>query len=474
MARPRFRHFAALALLGLACAAPTPPSTPTAPSGAVPSFEAEAADLLSAYLQLDTTNPPGNEALAAAFLRDFFADVGLEAQTFESAPGRENLVVRLRGDGTGAPIILMHHTDVVAADPDYWDQDPFGGAQVDGYVWGRGALDTKGHGLAQALAMRELVRDEVPLDRDIVFLAVADEEAGGAAGAGFMVEHHFELFEGAALVMNEGGAIQADDAGRAIVWGVEAAQKVPFWLRLRARGTPGHGSQPRVDNAPVRLVRALTRIADSETPLRVLPRVQRFYAETAHLAPPEQRALWKDLETALHDPENARRFTADIRQNASVRNTISLTALEGSPKTNVIPPEATAELDIRLLPDQDPEAFLEELRAVIDDPEIEIEKLLSFPPAASPIDHPFFDTLRALAARHDPDAFVTATMAVGFTDCHFFRERGIPCYGFAPFRIPPELRDGIHGNNERISIQDFARGVRITTELLRALAEKSE
>ncbi|MEM7412614.1 MAG: M20/M25/M40 family metallo-hydrolase [Myxococcota bacterium] len=451
----------------LACATPGIESPPPLDWEVI---EAEAASRLSEYLRIDTTNPPGNEVSAVPFLRGLFEDTAIEVEEFASAPGRASLVARLRGSGAGGAILLMHHIDVVAADARYWERDPFGGEIVDGQIWGRGALDTKGLGITHALAMRTLAEQRVPLNRDIVLLAVADEEAGGAAGAGYMVESHFDAFRGAAFMLNEGGAIQADADGRALAYAVEAAQKVPLWLRLRVRGTPGHGSMPRPDAAPTRLVRALSRIAAYETPLRVLPRVQRFHADMAHLAPPDQRSIWADLAAALEDPDLEARFTSDVRQNAMIRNTISITRFAASPKTNVIPPEATAELDVRLLPDQDPDAFVATLREVVADPAVEIERLLSFPPAASPVDHPFFDALRRLAARYDPEAIVTPTMAVGFTDCHFFRERGIPCYGFAPFRITPQDRDGIHGNNERLSVEELGRGTKMTYELLRELA----
>jgi acetylornithine deacetylase/succinyl-diaminopimelate desuccinylase-like protein len=437
-----------------------------------PALEREAVELTSRYLQLDTTNPPGNEALGAGFFRALFEGAGIETRVFESAPGRANVVARLAGDGSKPSVVLMHHMDVVPADARYWQREPFSGAIAEGEIWGRGALDTKASGITHAMTLLALARAGMLLGGDVVFLGVADEEAGGRMGAGFMVEQHFELFANAGVVLNEGGWIAADDAGVPRYYAVETAQKTPFWLRLTAKGRPGHGSMPLPDAAPTRLVAALARIADWETPLRVVPAVQRFYADTAHLAAdPTERAQLADLRAALADPAFAEAFTANPRQNAQLRNTLSLTALAGSSKTNVIPPEASAELDGRLLPDEDPEAFLATLREVIADDTIDLETLLAFPPTSSPADHPLFDVLREISALHHEGIPVSTPLAVGFTDCHYFRERGIPCYGFAPFVVPESAVKTVHGNDERISVENVKRGTRLTFEIVKRLAD---
>lgn len=456
-----------LALVCIACLGG--PATTAAETLDWPALEREAVELLSRYLQVDTVNPPGNEIRGAEFFRGIFEAEGISARVIESAPGRGNVVARLPGDGSRPAVVLMHHIDVVSADARYWTVDPLGGAVSGGFVWGRGALDTKGLGIAHAMALLALARQGAPLAGDLIFLGVADEEAGGRMGAGFLVEKHFALFEGTGVVLNEGGFIWAD-GGRALFYGVEAAQKVPLWLRLTSRGTPGHGSMPRTDSAANRLVRALNRVLDWETPLHVVPQVQSFHSTTAHLAQGARRDRFRDLRAALRDPAFAAEYTAGLRENAMVRNTVSLTALSGSSKTNVIAPEATAELDVRLLPDQDPRVFLEELARVIDDPSIEIETLLSFPPASSPTDHELFAVLGELAARYDPGAVVTTPLTVGFTDCHYFRERGIPCYGFAPFRIGDDDFSRFHGNDERLSVSNLAFGTRFTYELVARLA----
>jgi acetylornithine deacetylase/succinyl-diaminopimelate desuccinylase-like protein len=437
-------------------------------------LEDEAVRRLSRYLQIDTANPPGNELPAAQFFARWFEDEGIEAAIYESAPGRGNVVARLAGEGSAPSVVLMHHMDVVPADARYWQREPFGGAIADGEIWGRGALDDKGMGIASAVALIALARAGAPLGGDVVFLGVADEEAGGALGAGFMVENHFELFANAGVVLNEGGYIAVGEDGAPRFYAVEVAQKVPLWLRLTAKGSPGHGSMPLPDAAPDRLLAALGRIAAWQTPLRVVPQLQRFYADTAGAAPAPRREKLRDLSASLADPAFAAEFTAVPRQNAQVRNTISLTVLEGSQKTNVIPPQASAELDVRLLPDQDPQAFLAELAAVIDDPGIEIETLLSFPPASSPSDHELFAVLGEIAERRQPGTVVTTPLAVGFTDCHYFRERGIPCYGFMPFAMGDADGALVHGNDERIAVRNLKEGTRILYEITARLAGAEE
>ena len=439
-----------------------------------PALEREGEALLSRYLQLDTTNPPGNERLAAEFWRDVFEQAGIESQLFEAAPGRANIYARLRGDGTKPAVVLMHHMDVVPADARFWQKPPFSGEIRDGAVWGRGALDVKGMGVANALVLLALAREGGPRAADVIFLGVADEEAGGARGAGFMLERHFALFEGAGVVLNEGGYIALGPGGEPAYYAVEIAQKTPCWLRLVARGMPGHGSVPRPGTAPDRLVAALAKLAAYETPLRVLPLVQRFHADTAHLEPElARRAQLRDLRAALRDPAFAREFTANPRTNAAVRNTFSLTVLQGSNQTNVIPAEATAELDARLLPDEDPAAFRAELARRIGDPAIQIETLLSFPPASSPADHELFAVLREIAARDHRGAVVTTPLALGFTDCHYFRTREIPCYGFMPFQLAESDYALVHGNDERLSLANLRSGTRLLHEIVTRLAGAS-
>src|SRR2546421_3875377 len=206
----------------------------------------EAAALLSQYVAINTTNPPGNELQTAQWLKAVLAREGIDAQVFEPRPGKANLYVRLRGDGSARPLILLNHMDVVLASPEYWKVDPFSGAVQDGYVWGRGALDMKGEAIAQLMAMLTLKRAGVPLRRDVIFLAPADEEIGGGVGAGWFVEHHPGVVQDAEVLLTEGGAIRTDANGRIEYCGVGTTEKSPFWLNLPAHGTP----RPRAPPTP--------------------------------------------------------------------------------------------------------------------------------------------------------------------------------------------------------------------------------
>ena len=433
-------------------------------------LEQEALSLLSRYLRIDTTNPPGNEIRTAQFFKAIFDREGIESRIFESAPGRGNIYARLRGDGSKKAVVLLSHMDVVPVDRRHWSVDPFAAVIKDDYLWGRGALDVKGLGIVELMAMLALKREGVPLKADIVFLATADEEAGGALGAGYMVREHFDLLKDAGVVINEFGFIAVGDDGKANYYGASPAEKAPFWLKLTATGTPGHGSRPRPDSAVIRLIEALHRIAAYRTPLGVDPVAQKFYADIAELKPtPEKRQRLKNLRESLKDPAFAAEFTRDLRDNATVRNTISITMLEGSSKVNVIPAEATAQLDVRLLPGQDPALFLTDLRQVIADDGIRIDVVLSFAPSASPIESEFITVLEGIAGKADPGVKVTTPLTSGFTDCHFFREKGIPCYGFVPFRLSARELATVHGNDERLSLDNVRSGTRTMVEILRRL-----
>src|SRR5216110_1288608 len=244
----------------------------------------EATALLSQYLRINTTNPPGNEIAAARWLQAVLRRDGIEAQVFEPAPGKANLYARLAGDGTARPVILLNHMDVVLATREYWTVDPFGGLNKDGYVWGRGALDMKGEGIAQLMTMLVLKRARVPLKRDIIFLATADEEIGAGVGAAWIVDHQADLVKDAEFLLNEGGLTRADGRGGVEFYGIGTTEKSPFWLDVTAHGTAGHGSRPTPDNPVHRLVRALDRIANWQTPLSVTPAVERSFRDLAVVA----------------------------------------------------------------------------------------------------------------------------------------------------------------------------------------------
>ncbi len=337
---------------------------------------------LQAYLQIDTTNPPGNELAAARFFQEWFQREGIPVEVYEIAPGRANLVARLAGDASKRPLILQHHMDVVSSDPERWRLPPFSGAIVEGDIYGRGALDMKGLGLLQAMVLVMLHREKVPLRHDVLFVATSDEEVG-MLGVRWLIENKRELLANAEYLLTEGGENLVEN-GQIRFVGVDTAEKAPYWLRLRATGQPGHGSRPLPDSAAHRLARALARVVDWETEIKILPMVEKFFRDIAPLEPPARAAQFRNLRQAIQEPEFRAALTRDEMYNYLLRNTVSLTVLRGSKQTNVIPGEALAHLDVRLLPGEDPEAFRRGLRNIVADDTIAIEPLQTdFRPATS-------------------------------------------------------------------------------------------
>jgi acetylornithine deacetylase/succinyl-diaminopimelate desuccinylase-like protein len=415
----------------------------------------EASCLLAEYVRIDTTNPPGNELAAAQFLQRVLAREGITTLLVESAAGRANLIARVEGQSDKA-LALLHHMDVVPATASEWSVPPFSAIERDGYLWGRGSLDNKGGGIVHLMTMLMAKRLGTALPRDLVLLAVADEEAGGAQGARFMLEHHAALYQGIEFVLNEGGAIVEPSAGQ-LVYSVELAQKAPLWVRLTARGRSGHGAQPNPQSSVAKLVRALARLQAHAFPIVVRPEVQVLFAAKAATLPEPLREGARDLTKALKRPAFRDAFLKDASNHALVSNTLSITMLSGSDKENVVPPEASAVLDMRLLPGQEPNTVLEELKRIMAEPEIELTTLLSWQAHASPKDTALFRAIEAHAAAEK--APVIPNVVGGFTDCNAFRARGITCYGFTPIRLQPEAFGRIHGKDERIHIAALGQAI---------------
>jgi acetylornithine deacetylase/succinyl-diaminopimelate desuccinylase-like protein len=426
----------------------------------------QAAQLLSAYVQINTTNPPGNEMRAAKFLAERFKQAGIESQVFESAKGRGIVVARLKGVGGARPVVLLNHLDVVPADPAGWDVPPFSGAIRNGYVWGRGALDCKGVGAIDATAMIAMKQAGIRFKRDVIFVGTGDEEVGGQMGAGWFAAKKLSLLHDAEFLLNEGGAIRIrSDGSRA--YEVAVAEKTPCWLKLTATGEGGHGSAPRPETAVTRLISALDRIHHYHPEIRVVPEVAAYYAALADTVSGPQRERYRDLKASLADPAFRDEFLSDRENAALVRDTIAPTVLQGSSKVNVIPRAASAQLDCRLLPGESPETFIDALRHVINDDKIEIEKLLSFPQASSPTGTAMYRSIQAVAAREH--TLVIPSVLTGFTDCHYFRDHGITSYGFVPFALSEDDEKGVHGLNERVSIKNLRDGAHRLVEILQAL-----
>ncbi|HEY4955673.1 MAG TPA: M20/M25/M40 family metallo-hydrolase [Gemmatimonadaceae bacterium] len=422
------------------------------------------------YIRINTTNPPGNETKTTDFFARIFVTEGIPFDTASSAPGRGNIWARLKG-GSEPALVLLHHMDVVPADPRYWDVDPFAATVKDGMLYGRGTLDTKSFGIAELEAFLALHRAKTPLKRDVIFIATADEEAGASFGAGWLVKNHPEAFKGAGMVLNEGGGGSVEDGREA--FSIEVTQKVPLWLKLISNGKPGHGSRPPVSSAVNRLVRALDRLQTYEFEPRVLPAVDTYFKGLAKNAASEWTDAYQNLSKTAADRNALLRLQIEHPDLAALlRNTCSITMLQASTKINVIPPEAEAQLDCRLLPDQDQAAFMTQLTAIINDPGIRIERIMGFTAAVSPTDNPLYRAIAEVIARRFPKATVTPAVQTGFTDSHFFRDLGIASYGFEPYLIPQDDESGVHGNNERISIENLRRGAPILLEIVEAVARK--
>ena len=456
------RIFARITWLVIGMAAPA--TGMHAQSVDLAALEDEAVQHLQEYLRVNTINPPGNESNAVQFFADILGAEGIPFETAESAPGRGNIWARLEG-GSQPALVLLHHSDVVPADERYWDVPPLGGVIQDGYIYGRGALDTKAGGILHLQAFLALHRMARPLNRDVIFMATADEEAGGFFGAGWLVEHRPQIFEGVGWLLNEGGG--GEVFGDRNQFEVEVTQKVPLWLRLVATGQPGHGSTPRVSSAVNRLIRALSNVQNRAFEPRIIPAVDAYFKSIAEHASEDWRSSFMNMAAAVHDPEVLLRLQLENPfLHALTRNTCSITMLQGSSKINVVPPEASAQVDCRLLPDQDPDAFIEELRLTINDPAVTIEKIMVFSPAVSSIDTDLYRAIEAVTRRHFPEAAIVPSVASGFTDSHFFRDLGIVSYGFFPTLIPFEDGPGVHGNNERISVENVRRGTLMMLEIL--------
>lgn len=426
--------------------------------------------ILADYLRINTTNPPGNEILAARFLKGILDREGIPAtivDTTELGAGHANLFARLKGNGRKKAIVLLHHMDVVPATASQWSVDPFSGAVKDGFIWGRGAIDMKGEAVAHLMAMIALKRSGYPLNRDIIFIANADEENTSTGGITF-VNNHADILKDAEYLITE-ATENSVVGGKVQYFAVGVAEKRTFWHRLTVKGIPSHGSRPTKNNPVPRLVAALDKIARYETPLHVTPGVQKYFRDISRLYQEPQKSWLADVTKALEVPAGREWILNDVYWNAVLRNTISLTGLAGSNKTNVIPPEASADIDIRLLPDTDPEAFLATLQGVVGDTAVHWTSLLKpKTPLESPVDTDLFRAIERAAKERAPNAFVTTPMQTGATDRPTYRKLGLVTYAIDPFLTEQSERQmGVHGNNERLSIANVGFGIKYVYDILR-------
>ncbi len=418
---------------------------------------AEITSTLRDYLRINTSNPPGNEQAAAEFLATLLEPEGYECEYAEAGPGRVSMRTRLPGAGDAAPLMLLNHTDVVPVQEEFWEVDPFAAVERDGMLWGRGALDMKGMGVLELLVMLLFKRLKLTPNRDIIFLAVADEEAGSAYGMEWLDQHERAWITEPEFALNEGGmgALNMLGANRP-VFACSPSEKSPLWLKLRAEGQPGHGSTPHGDNAVERLVRALYQVQSWDHAVTIQPHT----AET--LQRMRDAHAWSGAAPSVS--KLCRTYPAFA---AVTRDTISNTGATSGIKHNVIPADAEATLDCRLLPDQSYDDFIKQMRDVIDDDKVEIEVVFGSNGPSSSFETEMVSVIEDVVHEQVEGALVVPSTCVGFTDSRVLRRHGVHSYGFVPTLMDASLAAGVHGHNERTPIEGLGTGIQILFEVVR-------
>ena len=431
----------------------------------------EVTNLLSNLIQIDTTNPPGNEARAAKFLAETLQEDGLDCELLESEAGRGNIVTRIKGTHEKPSLLLLSHTDVVSANPKEWTVDPFEGLVKDGFVWGRGALDMKSMTAMEVMVMKILKRENLQPKGDIILAATADEEKGGTAGAGWLVRNHPEKVQ-AKYVINEGGGLAVPIDGKN-VFTIQTAEKGILWLKVTAAGKPGHGSIPgAADNAILRMNKIVEKLGNHRAEISLVPTVREFLNTFAQANEQVKQAfsiLLQDTEAAdqildvLAQKDKA--MAEQIR--AMLRMTIAPTVVRGGMKENIIPSECEAIFDCRILPGQNTEEAMNEIKGLLKDAD---PKKLSFSiiqasePSESTMNTQLYKQIVDIVKEFEPNCLAAPILLTGGTDSRFFRKMGSVCYGFQPMLADMpygEILKTVHGIDERISMKNLVFGTSV-------------
>ncbi|MEZ5550632.1 MAG: M20/M25/M40 family metallo-hydrolase [Pseudomonadales bacterium] len=437
-------------------------------------IEAEALEHFLALVRFDTTDPPGREIDAAEYLVRALEADGIPVQTFALEAHRPNVVARLKGDGSKLPILIMAHTDTVNVDPAKWQVPPFSATRAGGYVYGRGTVDDKDNLVSALMAMLTLKRLNIPLERDVIFLAESGEEGATQVGIEYMVNNHLDAIE-AEFCYAEGGGVTRQN-GKVGYAAVQTMEKIPRAIALTATGPAGHGSVPLMDNAILHLAEAVSAVGQWRIPIRLNETTRTYFERLAAISSPEDAQRYMDV---LH-PDAAIRNAADDyfrrhepRHASMLRTSISPTIFEGGYRVNVIPSDATATLDTRLEPTEDAEAFLEQVRGVINDPSIAVNWAPRNirPAGTSSLDTEAFKVIEANVRKHY-EATTLPTMSTGATDMAYLRARGIQCYGIGP---AIDIEDGpkgygAHSDQERILESELLRFVRFHYDIVADIA----
>ena len=451
----------------------------TAPQPDWPRVEEEAMRHYQAILRLDTSDPPGGEKPVVDYLQQVLEREGIPVRTFALEAHRPNLVARLAGNGRKRPLLIMGHTDVVNVDASKWTFPPFSATRDGGYVYGRGTLDDKDNVVAALMAILTLKRLNVPLDRDVIFLAEAGEEGTTRVGIELMIDQHFDQID-AEYCLAEGGFVSR--IGGAVRFAsVGTLEKIPRAVELVARGISGHASVPLPSNAVVHLARAVGAIGGWRAPIDLNETTRAYFERRAAISPPEDAERYRNVlgsDPALQKAADDYLAAHEPRLASMLRTSVSPTLIQGGYRVNVIPSEARATLDVRLTPNQDPQAFLEELRKVVDDPAVEVRYAArnTRPRGSSRLDTEAFGALEAEFRRHY-GTITLPTMQTGATDMANLRAKGVQCYGIGP---AVDVEDGpkgfgAHSDQERILESELLRFVRfhydVVADLARATAE---
>jgi len=466
------RRFVLAAAISIGCAAS---ASAASKQPDWPRLEAETLEHFQALLRLDTSNPPGNETRAVDYLRQVLEKEGIAVETFALEPNRANLVARLKGSGKKKPLLVLGHTDVVTVDPAKWTHPPFSATRDGGYIYGRGAIDDKDNVVAGLMVMLTLKRLKVPLDRDVIFMAESGEEGTTRVGIQFMVNQHYPQIE-AEYCLAEGGGVRRI-GGKVQYALVQTLEKVSRGIELTARGPSGHGSVPLKGNAVVHLSAAVAAIGAWQPPARLNETTSTYFKRLADVSAPEQASKYRDLLTdgparaaAIeylyeHEPSHASMLRASLSPNI----------IQGGYRSNVIPSEAKATLDVRVLPDEDPAAFLESVRKVVNDPAVDVNYgKQDIRPASNNtrLDSDVFKAIEAAVTRNYQTASLP-TMSTGATDMAYLRAKGMQCYGIGPasdFEDGPQ-GFGAHSDQERILESELYRFVKFNWEVVLQVAK---
>ena len=414
---------------------------------------AEALHHFQSVVRIDTSNPPGNETAVVEYLRKVLDQEGIPSEVFALEPGRGNLVARLKGSGRKKPILILGHTDVVGVQREKWPVDPFGAVREGGFIWGRGTTDNKDMVTAGLVVLLQLKRLNVPLDRDVIYVAEAGEEGTSRVGIEFLVQQHWDSIA-AEYALAEGGFVHSNK-GKVRYLEVATTEKVPRGVKLVATGTSGHGSRPRRDNAVGHLSTAVSRVFQWEPPMRLNDTTRTFFERLATISPPEEAARYNGLV----DPQKTRAIQEyfaknDLQKYSILRTSISPTMINGGFRSNVIPSTAEATLDIRALPDEDMPKFYAEIERVINDPAVKVVPSRGGRPAppASRLDTEMFRVLEAAQKKVYPGAITIPGMLTGATDLAQLRAKGVQSYGIGPQFDEDEFAEhGWHSDVERLS-----------------------